>query len=69
MTKSGKIIVIETKGDHLENTETKQRLVLGRTWQNAAGTQFKYFMVFQNKDLELKGAARFDKFIELLKEM
>lgn len=69
MTKSGKIILIEAKGDHLENTETKQKLALGRAWQNAAGPRYKYFMVFQSKDLHLNGAMQFDKFTELLKEM
>ena len=67
MTKNGKVILIETKGDHLENTETKQKLVLGRAWQNAAGAPFRYYMVFQSKDLKLDGAVQFDKFVELLK--
>ena len=66
MTKNGKVILIETKGD-LENTETKQKLVLGRAWQNAAGAPFRYYMVFQSKDLKLDGAVQFDKFVELLK--
>lgn len=69
MTNSGKIVLIETKGDHLENRETKQKLALGRAWQNAAGSQYKYFMVFQSKDLQLDGAVQFDQFAELLKEL
>lgn len=69
MTNSGKIVLIETKGDHLENRETKEKLALGRAWQNAAGAQYKYFMVFQNKDLKLDGAVQFDQFAELLKEL
>ena len=69
MTKRGKIVVIETKGDHLENTESKQKLSLGRAWQKAAGHQFRYYMVFQNKNLELDGAIPFDSFVELMKEL
>lgn len=69
MTKKGKIVIIETKGDHLENTETKQKLTLGRAWQNAAGVQYRYYMVFQSKDLKLDGAIQFQKFIELLQEL
>lgn len=69
MTHSGKMVLIETKGDHLENRETKQKLALGRAWQNAAGPQYKYFMVFQSKDLQLDGAVPFDQFAELLKEL
>lgn len=69
MTKKGKIVMIETKGDHLENMETKQKLALGRAWQNAAGAQYRYYMVFQRKHLKLDGAVQFEKFTELLKEL
>lgn len=69
MTNSGKILLIETKGDHLENTETKQKLHLGRKWQDAAGREYRYYMVFQDKDLNLEGAYSFEKFLSLLKEM
>lgn len=68
-TKSGKIIVIETKGDHLENTDTRQKLALGRAWQNASGGQFRYYMVFQDKNLHIPGAYPFDEFLALLKEL
>lgn len=66
-TQSGKILLIETKGDHLENTETKYKLELGRAWQNMAGSKFRYYMVFQSKDLNLTGAVQFDKFCELVR--
>lgn len=69
MTKLGKIVVIETKGDHLENTESKQKLALGRAWQNSAGNQFRYYMVFQSRDLKIDGAVEFSKFLELLKDL
>lgn len=68
-TQGGKIILIETKGDHLENTETKYKLELGRTWQNMAGSRFRYYMVFQSKDLNLPGAVQFDKFCDLMKNL
>lgn len=68
-TQSGKIVIIETKGDHLENTETKNKLELGRTWQNMSGSRFRYYMVFQSKDLNLTGAVQFDKFCELLRNL
>ena len=68
-TKSGKTILIETKGDHLENTETKHKIELGRAWQNMAGSNFRYYMVFQSKDLNVNGAIQFDKFCELMKNL
>ena len=68
-TKSGKIILIETKGDHLENSETKQKIRLGRAWQNLAGPKYRYYMVFQDKDLHIEGAYPMDEFVEMLKKM
>lgn len=56
MTKRGKILMIETKGDHLENRETKDKLVEGRAWQNLAGALYRYFLVFKSKDLDIEGA-------------
>ncbi len=68
LTDKGKIVMIETKGDHLENYESKQKLALGRAWQNAAGQQnYRYYMVFQNKDLKLDGAVQFNEFLEMFR--
>lgn len=69
MTKSGKILMIETKGDHLENTETKNKLAEGRAWQNLAGASYRYFLVFKSKDLNIEGAYQFDRFVETLKQL
>lgn len=69
MTKSGKILMIETKGDHLENRETKDKLAEGRAWQNLAGASYRYFLVFKSKDLNIEGAYQFDRFIETLKQL
>lgn len=69
MTKSGKILMIETKGDHLENRETKDKLAEGRAWQNLAGALYRYFLVFKSKELNIEGAYQFDRFIETLKQL
>lgn len=69
MTKSGKLILVETKGDHLDGCDSQDKLLLGRTWQNLAGQKYKYFMVFDNKDIGLDGAYKLDTFIEILSEM
>ena len=42
MTKSGKVLLIETKGDHLENSESEQKCRLGREWANLAGAGYRY---------------------------
>ena len=66
-TQSGKIVLIETKGDHLENTETRYKLELGRAWQSMAGPRFRYYMVFQSKELNVSGAVQFEKFCGLMR--
>ena len=69
MTNSGKVLLVETKGDQLENAESREKIKLGRAWQNAAGSQYRYYMVFQNKDLHLEGAYRFDEFLKILGDL
>lgn len=69
MTNSGKVLLVETKGDQLENAESREKIKLGRAWQNAAGSQYRYYMVFQNKDLHLEGAYQFDEFLKILGEL
>ncbi|HAV27698.1 MAG TPA: restriction endonuclease, partial [Lachnospiraceae bacterium] len=41
----------------------------GRAWQSMAGSRFRYYMVFQSKDLNLPGAVQFDKFCDLMKNL
>ncbi len=67
MTKSGKLVLIETKGDYLDGDDSKSKLELGRKWQEHAGRNYRYFMVFKNKDLQMDGAYTLDEFAELFK--
>ena len=69
MTKAGKIVLIETKGDHLDNEANRKKLELSRTWQSLAGEQFRYYMVFQQKAPDLKGAYALEGFLEILKKL
>ena len=66
-TRSGKTLLIETKGDDRDNSDSEQKLELGESWERKAGESFKYFMVFDKK--HLKGAYTLDKFMEILKQM
>lgn len=50
--KSGMTLLIETKGDHLDNDETADKLWLGNKWADLAGDNYKYFMVFQSKEVD-----------------
>lgn len=69
MMKSGKIVLIEAKGDHLENAESRQKLKLGRVWQHNSDNKYRYYMVFESKDLKLDGAFEFDKFMDIIKNL
>ena len=69
MTEKGKIVLIETKGDHLDNEQNRKKLTLSRRWQEKAGEPFRYYMVFQEKAPELDGAYAFDRFLEMLRKL
>lgn len=52
VTNSGRVVVIETKGDDRDNSDSEAKNRLGRTWANKAGANFKYFMVFDKQYME-----------------
>jgi type III restriction enzyme len=67
MTENRKILMIEPKGDHLENEESRQKVKIGTAWQNMAGANYRYYMVFRHKDLKVQGAVHFDRFMEIVR--
>ena len=69
MLMDGKLLMIETKGDHLDNSESKAKAETGAQWANQAGRLYKYYMVFQTKEPGYAGAYSFDRFMEIVKEL
>ena len=69
MTKSGKLVLIEYKGDDRDNSDSRRKLELGRKWQSLCGANYKYFMVFKNREFSADGAYTIDRFLEILKEL
>jgi type III restriction enzyme len=69
MTNSGKIVMIEYKGDDRDNSDSERKLKLGRKWQAQSGQNYRYFMVFKNRDFGIDGAYTLDQFIEIMKEL
>ena len=69
MLTDGKILMIETKGDHLDNPESKAKAETGSEWASQAGRLYKYYMVFQSKDPGYAGAYSYDRFMEIVKEL
>lgn len=50
-TQNGNLILIETKGDHLDNDDSRAKNLLGKKWAEKSGDNYKYFMVFETKDV------------------
>lgn len=69
MTKSGKLLMIETKGDHLDNEESRLKAKIGHQWDSLAGAKYRYFMVFETKSPEYPGAYSYDRFMEIIKAL
>ncbi len=67
MTKSGKLVLIEYKGDDRDNSDSERKLKLGRSWQAQCGANYRYFMVFKNREFENDGAYTLDRFMEIMK--
>ena len=51
-TKKGNVILLETKGDVYDNDDSRNKNILGKTWAEKCGDNFKYFMVFETKNVE-----------------
>ena len=67
MMKSGKIIMVEAKGDDRDNGDSRTKLKLGKTWAAQAGRMFKYYMTFDHNSID--GAYNLEEFAEVLKDL
>jgi len=63
-TKNGKILIVETKGDDRDNSDSGRKLKLGEAWANKAGNDFRYFMVFDSNAID--GAYKLDDFLPVI---
>ena len=64
VTKGGKVIMLETKGDDRRSPESMARLKVGKAWAQLAGNNYRYYMVFDTKSME--GAYSLNQFIDIL---
>ncbi|MBQ6480708.1 MAG: DEAD/DEAH box helicase family protein [Anaerolineaceae bacterium] len=69
MTKSGKLVLVEYKGDDRDNSDSERKLKLGRSWTAQAGSNYRYFMVFKNRDFGIDGAYILDDFMRVMREL
>lgn len=66
-TSKNNLILLETKGDHLINDDTKEKNRLGKLWIDKAGSNYKYFMVFEKANVE--GCYNEGNILEVLKRL
>ncbi|MBR1774891.1 MAG: DEAD/DEAH box helicase family protein [Bacteroidales bacterium] len=64
---NGKVLLIETKGDDRDNSDSKNKLYLGKKWQEKVGDNFRYFMVFENNSLD--EAITLNELVNIIKQM
>ena len=67
LSKTGKVIVIETKGGDRDNSDSAAKCRLGSKWAELAGKDFLYFMIFEKN--EVPGSFKLDKAIELIRQL
>lgn len=63
-TKKCKIVLLETKGDHLD---AEKKIKLGNLWASKAGNKYRYCLVYKNRVVE--GAYTKNEFLDILKEL
>jgi type III restriction enzyme len=63
-TKSGKTLLLETKGDHLD---AEPKIRLGGLWAGKAGNNYRYFMVYERRTVD--GAYKLEDFLNLIKDI
>jgi len=63
-TKSGKTVILETKGDHLD---AEQKIRLGGFWASKAGNDYRYFMVYERRSVD--NAYKLEDFLNIIKNI
>lgn len=64
VTKNNKKIIVEYKGNDRDNSDSENKNKLGEKWQGLAGKEYRYFMVFQSR--ELTGTYHLDSMKEVI---
>ena len=66
-TSKNNLVLLETKGDHLINEDTREKNKLGKLWIDKAGSNYKYFMVFEKASVD--GCYNEGNILEVLKRL
>jgi type III restriction enzyme len=63
-TRRGALVLIETKGEHLQNDDSELKVELGKHWERCTGRGYHYIMVFDQVPVE--GAINWQDAIDML---
>ena len=66
--KSGITVLIETKGDDRDNSNSEEKLRLGKAWETESGKLYRYYMVFDHND-NLDGAITLPELIDRISKL
>lgn len=66
-TTKGTIILLETKGDDRDNTDTEDKIRLGEQWERLVGDIYRYFMVFDKTQMD--GAFTIDEALDVIAKL
>jgi type III restriction enzyme len=67
VTKKGNILLVESKGDDRDNSDSAMKIELGKQWEAKSGSGYKYLMVFDKA--ELNGAYPLDKGLNIISDL
>jgi type III restriction enzyme len=66
-TRAGKILLVESKGDDRDNSDSVRKSKLGQLWAGKAGNDYRYMMVFDNNPID--DAYRLTDAVRLISQM
>lgn len=66
--KSGITVLVETKGDDRDNSDSEEKLRLGKAWETESGKMYRYYMVFDHND-NLDGAITLPELIDRISKL
>ena len=69
MTKTGKLVFIESKGMHLDGDDSGKKSDMGEIWDNLTGPNFRYFMVFKSKDSRVEKSIALPELSDILEQL
>jgi type III restriction enzyme len=69
MTRSGVLVFIESKGQHLDGSDSGKKSDMGEIWDNLTGPNFRYFMVFRSKDARVEKSIELSQLSDILEQL